>query len=117
VLHGYPRHAHIPFEDRGAPKRDRRANDRPLMLDAGRHSLYHSRQPMEILNRAYVMPRLARGLSGRKDDERAGRVPQVVTSPFRLGAFRHPISSMCRLSHRTRGPSQRLCHRQSRSQS
>lgn len=89
VLRGYPRYAHIPFEDRGAPKRDRRAHDRTLVLDAGRHLLYHARQPMEILHRAYVMPRLALGLASRTYGERAGWIPNVATYLFQLDALSH----------------------------
>src|SRR5205085_2362083 len=70
VLRGYPRHAHIPFEDRAAPKRDRRGHDATMVADTGRYLLSRANEKTELLNRAYVLPRMAGGVASRAYGER-----------------------------------------------
>ena len=87
VLRGYPRHAHIPFKDRGAAKRDRRAHDAALVRETGLHLLKHARETPILLNRAHVLPRLALGVASRQYGERAGWMPGVALSLFQLDAL------------------------------
>ena len=95
VLRGYPRYAHIPFEDRGAAKRDRRAHDATLVRDAGLHLLKHAGEAPILLNRAHVLPRFAVGVASRKYGERAGWMPGVALYLFQLDALaqrRHAVA-------------------------
>jgi len=87
VLRGYPRYAHIPFEDRGAAKRDRRLHDATLVRDTGLHLLQHAGETPILLNRAHVLPRLALGVASRKFGERAGWMPGVALYLFQLDAL------------------------------
>lgn len=89
VTRGYPRYAHIPFEEKNAPQRDRRSHDATLVADAGRHMLARAAESMELLNRAYVLPRMALGVASRRYGERAGWMPTVALYLFQLDALAH----------------------------
>jgi hypothetical protein len=87
VLRGYPQFAHIPFEDRHAPRRDRRAHDARLVADTARHLLRHAATPTTLLNRSYVLPRLAGALASRRYAQATGWLPVVALYLFQLDAL------------------------------
>jgi len=86
VLRGYPRFAHIPFEDKAAPTRDPRAADAQFGADAARYLLPRAGFSARLLNARYVMPRLAYGLARRRYREATTWLPAVALYLFQLDA-------------------------------
>ena len=87
VLRGYPRFAHIPFEDKAAPKRDPRAVDARFAADAARYLLPRAGRGSRLLNTQYVRPRLLYGLARRSYREAAGWLPNLALYLFQLDAL------------------------------
>jgi asparagine synthase (glutamine-hydrolysing) len=86
VLRGYPRWAHIPFEDKGAPKRDPRALDAQFGADAARYLLPRAGFGARLLNARYVMPRLLYGLARRPYREATSWLPTMALYLSQLDA-------------------------------
>jgi len=86
VLRGYPRFAHIPFEDKAAPKRDPRAVDAQFGADAARYLLPRAGFGARLLNAGYVMPRLAYGLASRSYRETTSWLPSLALYLSQLDA-------------------------------
>jgi asparagine synthase (glutamine-hydrolysing) len=86
VLRGYPHYAHIPFEDRSAPKRDPRAIDAQFGAEAARYLLPRVGVGARLLNASYVMPRLLFGLARRRYRETASWLPAVALYLSQLDA-------------------------------
>jgi hypothetical protein len=84
VLRGYPRFAHIPFEDKAAPKRDARAHDGRFAADAARFLLPRLGAGTRLLNRGYVAPRLLYGLARRRYREASSWLPSLAVYLFQL---------------------------------
>ena len=57
IHRAFPQYAHLPFEDKRAAPRDATAHNVRFTADAGRSLLKHAHIPMQLLNRAYVLPR------------------------------------------------------------
>jgi hypothetical protein len=87
VLRGYPRFAHIPFEDKAAPKRDPRAIDARFAADAARYLLPRVGRGSRLLNSQYVGPRLLYGLARRSYREATGWLPNLALYLFQLDAL------------------------------
>jgi hypothetical protein len=86
VLRGYPRFAHIPFEDKAAATRDPRTVDAQFGIDAARYLLPRVGFGGRLLNARYVMPRLAYGLARRRYREAATWLPALALYLFQLDA-------------------------------
>jgi hypothetical protein len=86
ILRGYPRFAHIPFEDKGAARRDARTHDARFVADTARYLLLRAATRTRLLNRVYVLPRLGYGLARRRYREAIGWLPIVVVYLFQLDA-------------------------------
>jgi hypothetical protein len=87
VLRGYPRYAHIPFEDKAAPKRDARAVDAQFGADAARYLLPRMGFGARLLNARYVMPRLLYGLARRRYRESTNWLPALSLYLCQLDAL------------------------------
>ena len=55
-----------------------------LVADTGRYLLKHAVESTELLNRAFVLPRVALGVASRTFGERAGWMPNVALHLFQL---------------------------------
>jgi asparagine synthase (glutamine-hydrolysing) len=86
VLRGYPRYAHIPFEDKAAPKRDPRAVDAQFSADAARYLLPRVGFGARLLNVRYVVPRLLYGLASRSYREATNWLPALALYLSQLDA-------------------------------
>jgi hypothetical protein len=86
ILRGYPRFAHIPFEDKAAARRDARAHDARFVRDTARCLLPRAATRTTLLNRLYVLPRLAYSLARRSYREAIGWLPIVALYLFQLDA-------------------------------
>jgi hypothetical protein len=91
VLRGYPRFAHIPFEDKAAPRRDPRTSDARFGADAARYLLPRIGFGSRLLNARYVMPRLLYGLGRRRYREAASWLPALALYLFQLDAVARQI--------------------------
>jgi hypothetical protein len=87
VLRGYPRYAHIPFEDKAAPKRDARAIDARFSADAARYLLPRVGFGARLLNVRYVVPRLLYGLARRRYRESTNWLPAMALYLSQLDAL------------------------------
>jgi asparagine synthase (glutamine-hydrolysing) len=95
VLRGYPRYAHIPFEDKAAPKRDARAIDAQFGAEAARYLLPRVGFGARLLNASYVMPRLLYGLARRRYRETTSWLPAVALYLSQLDAVaRRDVASL-----------------------
>ncbi len=87
ILRGYPRFAHIPFEDKQAAGRDARAHRARFTREAAMYLLPRlTAGPGGVLNRAYVAPRLLYGLARRRYRETASWLAPVALYLFQLDA-------------------------------
>jgi len=86
VVRGYPRYAHLPFEDRAAPKRDARAFDAAFSADTARYLLPRVGFGARLLNARYVVPRLLYGLARRSYRETANWLPALALYLSQLDA-------------------------------
>jgi hypothetical protein len=84
VLRGYPRFAHIPFEDKAAPMRDARADAARFAADAAHYLLPRIGMRTQLLDRSYVLPRLLYGLARRRYRESATWLPALALYLFQL---------------------------------
>jgi asparagine synthase (glutamine-hydrolysing) len=57
IHRAFPQLAHVPFENKLAPKLDARAHHRRFAAEAGRFLVQHPHAGAGLLNRAYVLPR------------------------------------------------------------
>jgi asparagine synthase (glutamine-hydrolysing) len=86
VLRGYPRFAHLPFEDKAAPRRDARAFDARFGADAARFLLPRAGFGARLLNAGYVMPRLLYALARRSYRETTNWLPALALYLSQLDA-------------------------------
>jgi hypothetical protein len=87
VLRGYPRYAHIPFEDKAAPKRDPRPSDAQFSAEAARYLLPRVGFGARLLNGRYIAPRLLYGLAKRSYRESASWLPSLALYLSQLDAL------------------------------
>jgi hypothetical protein len=87
VLRGYPKFAHLPFEDKAAAKRDSRAVDARFGADAARYLLPRVGRGSRLLNSRYVGPRLLYGLARRSYREAASWLPGLALYLYQLDAL------------------------------
>jgi len=87
VVRGYPRYAHLPFENRAAPKRDARAFDARFSADTARYLLPRVGFGARLLNVRYVVPRLLYALARRSYRETANWLPALALYLSQLDAL------------------------------
>ena len=100
ILRGYPEHADLPFEDKGAPRRDDAALVRRYGREVARYLLARGAGDGTLLRSSAVLPRALRGLV-----DRGYRRELVRTAPVTV--FLTQLSSVMR---RHRGASHDATH-------
>jgi hypothetical protein len=82
----FPEYAHLPFEDKAAPPTDASAHRVRFARDVARHLFSHGHVPSRMLNRSYLLPRLALGAVRAQYSASRPWLPSLALYLFQLDA-------------------------------